>query len=77
MIELLTELDEAKEALDRRRQLYKSMEELVNRKQPKSMEDMAKDLLHIMTYGEMDTEWQSLAQEDKDWIYDKLLKIIG
>jgi hypothetical protein len=38
---------ELREALDRRRALCLSMEELVNRKQAKSLEDMAEDLWKI------------------------------
>lgn len=44
---MVSELKEMSEALDRRRQLYKTMEKLVNRGQPKSMEEMAENLWKI------------------------------
>lgn len=49
---LVSELKEMSEALDRRRQLYKTMEELANRGQPKSMEEMANDLLTVLANEE-------------------------
>jgi NTP pyrophosphatase (non-canonical NTP hydrolase) len=74
---LVSELAEVSEALDRRRQLYKSMEELVNRKQPKSMEEMAEDLWKIffMSKGANPLKYQQ--QSTKDNVMDALLKIIG
>lgn len=85
---LVSELAEVSEALDRRRQLYKSMEELVNRKQPKSMEEMARALREnereiFDELGILDRcknqklSWEELPQEVRDLFYDDLLKIIG
>lgn len=73
---LVSELKEMSEALDRRRQLYKTMEELVNRKQPKSMEEMAKAAYSEFCYDK-DIPWDDLHDTAKDKWMDALLKIIG
>lgn len=72
---LVSEFKEVSEALDRRRQLCKTMEELVNRGQPKSMEEMARDLCNTFHYNSVD--WDGERQEIKDIWMDKLLKVIG
>lgn len=86
--DLSDENEELKEAIERRRKLNTSMEELVNRDQPKSMQDMAKSLredereiaeeLWILDRrGYKDLSWEELPQDARDGFYDSLLKIIG
>lgn len=74
---LVSELKEMSEALDRRRQLYKTMEELANRGQPKSMEEMAEDLWKIFYMSKWANSFKDQTQSTKDNIMDALLKIIG
>jgi hypothetical protein len=49
---LHTLIEDLQEALSRRRQLCNSMQELVNRGQPKSIEDMADSLLTVLANEE-------------------------
>ena len=83
-----SELQEMNKALQHCRQLCKTMEELVNREQPKSMEEMAIALRqHEMEIAEelwilspcryKDLSWKDLPQDARDGFYDALLKIIG
>ncbi len=79
----IARINDLQEALDRRRQLCKTMEELVDRGQSKSLEEMAAALyfhaldmvVGVSVYS--CTRWENLNQESKDQWMDRLLKIIG
>jgi hypothetical protein len=55
------------------------MQELVNRGQPKSIEDMADSLLTVLANEEWSTrlQWSDMNDQDKDRITEKLMKIIS
>lgn len=65
---LSTENEELKVAIDRRRTLYASLEELVNRKQHKSIKEMTDTIIS------MSPEDDRMSEDDA---LDFLLKIIG
>lgn len=84
--EMWQEVIDLREALDRRRQLYKSLEELVNRWQPKSIEDMAialrnheKEIVEELNLKSRfkDLEWNELPEEIRDEFISCLMKIIS
>jgi hypothetical protein len=53
------------------------MEELVNRKQAKSLEDMAEDLWKIFYMSKWANPFKDQQQSTKDNMMGALLKIIG